>query len=45
MVKASEVRDWVAKLLFGDVSLEEFEDWFVPATGTSIKPAIARLKA
>jgi hypothetical protein len=32
MVSASEIRDQVAKLLFGEISLQEFEDWFVPAT-------------
>ena len=32
MVSASEIRERVANVLFGDASLEEFEDWFVPAT-------------
>jgi hypothetical protein len=32
MVSASEIRERVAKVLFGDTSLDEFEDWFVPAT-------------
>jgi len=32
MVSASEIRERVAKALFGEASLEEFEDWFVPAT-------------
>jgi hypothetical protein len=32
MINPFEIRDWVAKLLFGGVSFEEFEDWFVPAT-------------
>jgi hypothetical protein len=32
MVKASEIRENVGRLLFGDISLEQFEDWFVPAT-------------
>jgi len=32
MVNASKIRERVAEMLFGDISLEQFEDWFVPAT-------------
>jgi hypothetical protein len=32
MVSASEIREQVAIMLFGEISLEQFEDWFVPAT-------------
>jgi hypothetical protein len=32
MVSASEIREQLARFLFGDISLGGFEDWFVPAT-------------
>jgi hypothetical protein len=32
MVSTSEIREQLDRYLFGDISLREFEDWFVPAT-------------
>lgn len=32
MVNAPEIREQLARFLFGDATLERFEEWFVPET-------------
>ena len=29
MIAESEIRDWLARYLAGEIPLEDFEDWFV----------------
>ena len=31
-VDAQEIRDWLARYVAREISLQDFEDWFVPAT-------------